>query len=84
MSAEHAALFADSVGRFNRGESILQYIWTPGAFTAELVPGSDVIWLSLSNPIPSQLGAAALPADQCPSQLCELVDGWLAEARAAG
>ena len=72
VSAEHAALFADSVGRFNRGESILQYIWTPGAFTAELVPGSDVIWVSLSNPLPSQVGAAALPADQCPGQPCEM------------
>ena len=72
VSAEHAALFADSVGRYNRGESILQYIWTPGAFTAELVPGSDVIWVSLSNPLPSQLGAAALPADQCPGQPCEM------------
>ena len=72
VSAEHAALFADSVGRFNRGESILQYIWTPGAFTAELVPGSDVIWLSVGNPLPSQVGAAALPADQCPGQPCEM------------
>ncbi len=72
VSAEHAALFADSVGRFNRGESILQYIWTPGAFTAELVPGSDVIWVSLSNPLDSQVGAAALPEDQCPGQPCEM------------
>ena len=72
VSAEHAALFADSVGRFNRGESILQYIWTPGAFTAELVPGQDVIWVSLSNPLASQVGAAALPADQCPGQPCEM------------
>ncbi len=72
VSAEHAALFADSVGRFNRGESILQYIWTPGAFTAELVPGSDVIWLSVGNPLPSQVGAAALPAEQCPGQPCEM------------
>ncbi len=72
VSAEHAALFADSVGRFNRGESILQYIWTPGAFTAELVPGSDVIWLSLSNPLDSQVGAAALPVEQCPGQPCEM------------
>ncbi|WP_419918529.1 glycine betaine/L-proline ABC transporter substrate-binding protein ProX [Candidatus Poriferisocius sp.] len=72
VSAEHAALFADSVGRFNRGESILQYIWTPGAFTTELVPGTDVIWLSLENPLPDQVGAAALPEEQCPGQPCEM------------
>ena len=72
VSAEHAALFADSVGRFQRGESILQYIWTPGAFTAELVPGKDVIWVSVGNPLAGQVGAAALPADQCPGQPCEM------------
>ncbi len=72
VSAEHAALFADSVGRFNRGESILQYIWTPGAFTVKLVPGKDVIWLSVGNPLPDQVGAAALPEDQCPGQPCEM------------
>ena len=72
ISAEHAALFADTVGRHGRGEPILQYIWTPGAFTAELVPGTDVIWVSVSNPIETQVGAAALPADQCPGQPCEM------------
>ena len=72
VSAEHAALFADSVGRYNRGEPILQYVWTPGAFTAQLVPGVDVIWLSVGNPLESQVGAAALPAEQCPGQPCEM------------
>ncbi len=72
VSADHAVLFADSVDRFNRGESILQFIWTPSSFVAQLVPGEDVVWLSLSNPIPSQIGAASLPDDQCPGQPCEM------------
>ncbi len=72
VSAEHAALFADSVGRHSRGEPMLQYIWTPGAFTAELVPGTDVIWISVSQPLETQVGAAALPAEQCPGQPCEM------------
>ncbi|WP_420639467.1 glycine betaine/L-proline ABC transporter substrate-binding protein ProX [Candidatus Poriferisocius sp.] len=72
VSAEHAALFADSVGRYQRGEPILQYVWTPGAFTAQLVPGIDVIWVSVGDPMPDQIGAAALPAEQCPGQPCEM------------
>ena len=71
VSAEHSALFAYSVDRFKRGESILQYIWIPGSFAAELVPGNDVFWVSVANPLESQRGAAALPADQCPGQPCE-------------
>ena len=72
VSADHAALFDASVNRFNRGEPILQFIWTQGPFIAELVPGTDVIWLSVGNPVPHQVGAANLPADQCPGQPCEL------------
>lgn len=68
----HARQFADSVGRLRRGEPILQFIWTPGSFTAQLVPGQDVIWLSVDNPLPGQQGTAALPADQCPAQPCQL------------
>ena len=71
VSDYHYSLFSDSLRRFDRGEPILQYVWTPGSFTAQLVPGTDVIWLSVSNPIPSQRGAAELPSDQCPNQPCE-------------
>lgn len=72
VSANHPELFDSSVERFNRGLPILQHIWTQGPFIAELVPGTDVIWLSVGSPVPSQVGAADLPADQCPGQPCEL------------
>ncbi len=72
VSATHAALFADSLGRYQRGEPILQYVWTPATFTAKLVPGEDVIWLSLDNPLPDQAGAVDLPAEQCPGQPCQM------------
>ena len=71
VTTGHFELFRDSVRRLNRGEPILQYVWTPGAFTAELVPGTDVIWLSVSNPISSQEGATGLPVSQCPGQPCQ-------------
>ena len=71
VTSGHFALFRDSVRRLNRGEPILQYVWTPGAFTAELVPGTDVIWLSVNNPVTGQTGASALPISQCPGQPCQ-------------
>ena len=72
VSAEYAVLFADVVGRYNRGEPILAYTWTPSAYVTELVPGDDVIWISVANPQPDQVGAAALPESQCPGQPCEM------------
>lgn len=72
VSATHAALFAASLGRYQRGEPILQYVWTPATFTAKLVPGEDVIWLSMNNPLPDEVGVVDLPAEQCPAQPCQL------------
>ena len=71
VTSGHFALFRESIRRLNRGEPILQYLWTPGAFTAELVPGTDVIWLSVNNPVAGQTGATALPVSQCPGQPCQ-------------
>ena len=71
-SGEYSALWADVVARAGRGESILAYTWTPTAYITQLIPGQDVIWLSLSQPQPDQVGAAALPPDQCPGQPCEM------------
>lgn len=71
-SAEYSALWADAVARAGRGEPVLAYTWTPTAYITQLIPGQDVIWLSLSQPLPNQVGAAPLPAEQCPGQPCEL------------
>ena len=71
ITATHADLFADSLDRLRMGEPILQFVWTPGPFTAKLIPGEDAIWLSVDNPLPSQQGTASLPAAQCPAQPCQ-------------
>jgi ABC-type proline/glycine betaine transport system substrate-binding protein/ABC-type sugar transport system substrate-binding protein len=71
-SAEYSDLWADAVARAGRGEPVLAYTWTPTAYITQLIPGQDVIWLSLSQPLPDQVGAATLPAEQCPGQPCEL------------
>ena len=71
-SGEYSALWTDVLARAGRGESVLAYTWTPSAYITQLIPGQDVIWLSLSQPLPDQVGAAALPPEQCPGQPCEM------------
>ncbi len=71
-SGEYAALFADVVARYQRGEPVLTYTWTPSAYITQLVPGNDVVWLSVANPNEDQIGAASLPPEQCPGQPCEM------------
>ena len=67
-----AALWLDVLARHDRGDPVLTYTWTPSAYITQLVPGQDVIWVSVPNPLQDQRGAAALPADQCPGQPCEM------------
>jgi glycine betaine/proline transport system substrate-binding protein len=53
---EYALLMADTVARYQRGEPILFYTWTPNWTVNELVPGEDVVWLEVPE--------AELPPDQ--------------------
>jgi glycine betaine/proline transport system substrate-binding protein len=41
------ALIADTVGRFDAGEPIFYYTWTPLWVSGVLVPGEDVVWLEV-------------------------------------
>ena len=53
MQGSYSALIADTIGRYQRGESILYYTWTPYWVSGVLVPGKDVVWLQVpfsSNP----------------------------------
>lgn len=56
IQGDYSPLMADTVERYERGESILFYTWTPNWTVGTLVPGQDVVWLEV--PFPS------LPADQ--------------------
>ena len=54
----------------------------PSAFIAQLVPGEDILWLSVREDI-GDSSSIALPPSQCPGQPCKL--GLpLNEVRAAG
>jgi len=53
VQGSYAALVADMLGRYQRGEPILYYTWTPYWVSSVLVPGKDVVWLQVpfsSNP----------------------------------
>lgn len=53
VQGSYAALMADTIGRYRRGEPVLYYTWTPYWVSSVLVPGRDVVWLQVpfsSNP----------------------------------
>lgn len=44
---QYAAIISDTIARFNDGESVLYYTWTPYWVSGKLVPGEDVVWLEV-------------------------------------
>ena len=87
--AGYDALFAEFVNRVRAGEAAIIYTWTPASYVVEMVPGVDVMWLSMeedsilddSNPLglpggenhAQGAGFTGLGADTC-TQPCQL--GW--------
>jgi len=47
--AGYEALFAEFVNRVNAGEPAVIYTWTPSSYVVEMVPGTDVYWLSVEE-----------------------------------
>ncbi|MAA65407.1 MAG: proline/glycine betaine ABC transporter substrate-binding protein ProX [Alteromonadaceae bacterium] len=50
---QYAAIISDTITRYENGDSIFYYTWTPYWVSGILVPGKDVIWLEVpfsSNP----------------------------------
>ncbi|WP_373996664.1 glycine betaine/L-proline ABC transporter substrate-binding protein ProX [Duganella sp. 1224] len=47
VQGSYAALMADTLSRFRRGEPVLYYTWTPYWVSGVLVPGRDVVWLQV-------------------------------------
>ncbi len=80
VSAEYSALMTDTIARFERGEPILYYTWTPNWTVAELVPGEDVMWLQSEThpneqePVPGDQVPGG--ADACTGDPCNI--GWAA------
>lgn len=45
----YAALIADTIARFKKGQPVLYYTWTPYWVSAVLRPGTDVVWLEVPD-----------------------------------
>ncbi len=43
----YSAIIADTITRYENGEPILYYTWTPYWVSGVLVPGEDVVWLQV-------------------------------------
>jgi glycine betaine/proline transport system substrate-binding protein len=72
IAGEYSDLWAETVARHQAGSPVLAYTWAPSAFIIELVPGEDVLWLSLLDPLPDQADATPLPPSHCPGQPCQM------------
>lgn len=72
VQGEYSVLFTDVLARFEQGDPVFFYTWTPNYTVAQLTPGEDVIWLSMDNPLPEQEGEADLPPEECPADPCQL------------
>ncbi len=50
ITAGYSASMADAVSRFQNGQHILFYTWTPNWTVYQLVPGEDVVWIEVPAP----------------------------------
>lgn len=47
QQGSYAALIADTIARYKAGKPVLYYTWTPFWVSAQLKPGTDVVWLEV-------------------------------------
>jgi glycine betaine/proline transport system substrate-binding protein len=55
----YSALMADTIARFQRGESVFFYTWTPNWTVSQLQLGEDVVWIEA--PIADSQSADGIP-----------------------
>ena len=80
VQGDYSPLIADTIARFEAGQPVLYYTWTPNWTVGELVPGRDVVWLEtpFSSLPPDQaafLDRTSIPGiPGCANNPCEV--GW--------
>ena len=47
VQGTYSLLMADTIARYQRGESVFFYTWTPNWTVAELALGEDVVWITV-------------------------------------
>jgi glycine betaine/proline transport system substrate-binding protein len=70
VQGEYSALMVDTLARFERGEPVLYYTWTPNWTVGALVPGEDVVWLEA--PSPEAVDTVVEGVTGCVTDPCEM------------
>ena len=63
---------ADTIARFDAGEHVMFYTWTPNWTVNQLAPGEDVVWINVpAASHPEGLSEAALTATGIPGAVSD-------------
>ncbi len=54
IKAGYSASMADAIARYNEGESVFFYTWTPNWTVYKLKPGEDVMWINVPEIVPKE------------------------------
>ena len=69
VQGDYSELMKETVAQFQDGQSVLFYTWTPNWTVSEMVPGEDVVWLSVPF--------SAVPGEAFPDTSVESIPGCL-------
>jgi glycine betaine/proline transport system substrate-binding protein len=67
VKAQYTVAMVDAISRYQAGEPIFFYTWTPNWTVAQLVPGEDVVWL--------EVPFASLPESQAEYEDATFISG---------
>ncbi len=67
VQGDYALLMSETVQRYERGEPVFFYTWTPNWTINELIPGEDVVWLTTPEVegVEALEGVAGCTEDPC-------------------
>lgn len=80
IQAAYSASMADAISRYEQGQPIFFYTWTPNWTVGLLKPGEDVVWLEVEEPsLPEEQAdmedqTAVSDVTGCASDPCQM--GW--------
>lgn len=75
LSAQYSVLMTDLIARYEAGEPVFFYTWTPNWTVGALVPGEDVVWIEA--PSHPHGNAPISGVEGCVNDPCEI--GWNAD-----
>lgn len=71
FSGDYDQVISSARSRITSGLPTLLFTWAPSAYVADLVPGADVAWMGVRDPLDGRSGPADLTAPACLADPCE-------------